>query len=114
VFLTAHAYGMPDDEMRALTFFSLVFVIVSLIFVNRSFSSSLLEALTRPNRTLVLVTIFIAVVLSLSLTWPAVATLFRFGPLHGDDLAITVAAALLSLVLLELSKFPLRQALRRK
>ena len=114
VFLTAHAYGMPEDEMRALTFFSLVFVIVSLIFVNRSFSSSLVEAFTRPNRTLILVTIFIAVVLSLSLTWPAVAGLFRFGPLHGDDLAITVGAALLSLGLLEISKFPLRHALRRK
>jgi Ca2+-transporting ATPase len=113
VFLTAHAYGMPEDEMRALTFFSLVFVIVSLIFVNRSFSSSLVEAFTRPNRTLILVTIFVAVVLTLSLTWPAVAGLFRFGPLHGDDLAITVGAALLSLGLLEISKFPLRQALRK-
>jgi P-type Ca2+ transporter type 2C len=84
------------------------------IFVNRSFSSSLIEAFTRPNRTLILVTIFIAVVLSLSLTRPAVAGLFRFGPLHGDDLAITVGAALLSLGLLEISKFPLRHALRRK
>jgi P-type Ca2+ transporter type 2C len=43
-----------------------------------------------------------------------VAGLFRFGPLHGDDLAITVGAALLSLGLLEISKFPLRHALRRK
>ena len=58
VFLTAHTYGMPEDEMRALTFFSLVFIIVSLIFVNRSFSSSLVEAFTRSNRTLILVTIF--------------------------------------------------------
>ncbi|MGB8400582.1 cation-translocating P-type ATPase [Bradyrhizobium sp.] len=111
ILMTASAYGMPEDEVRALTFFSLVFVIVSLIFVNRSFTSSLVEAFTRPNRTLVLIILFVAFVLALSLIWPAAAKLFRFGPLHGDDLAITVAAALVSLALLEASKYPLRHAL---
>jgi len=111
VMLTANAWGMPENEVRALTFFSLVLVIVSLIFVNRSFTSSLIEAFTRPNRTLVLIIVFVAAVLALSLAWPAAANLFRFGPLHADDLAITVAAAVVSLVLLEISKYPLRRAL---
>jgi Ca2+-transporting ATPase len=106
--MIANAYGMPENEVRALTFFSLVLVIVSLVFVNRSFSSSLVEAFTRPNRMLLLIVIFVTLVLALSLTWPTAAGLFRFGPLHADDLAITVAAALVSLVLLELSKYPLR------
>ncbi|MBR1187350.1 zincin-like metallopeptidase domain-containing protein [Bradyrhizobium sp. AUGA SZCCT0160] len=35
---------MPADEVRALTFFSLVLVIVSLIFVNRSFTTSMVDA----------------------------------------------------------------------
>jgi Ca2+-transporting ATPase len=108
VMLTANTYGMPENEVRALTFFSLVLVIVSLIFVNRSFSTSLIEAFTRPNRTLIVIVAFVAAVLTLSLAWPAAAALFRFGPLHADDLAITVAAATVSLVLLELSKYPLR------
>jgi Ca2+-transporting ATPase len=112
VMLTANAYGMPENEVRALTFFSLVFVIVSLIFVNRSFSTSLVEAFGRPNRTLLIIIAFVAIVLALSLTWPAAAGLFRFGPLHADDLAITVAAALVCLVLLELSKYPLYHATR--
>jgi len=51
-------------------------------------------------------------VLALSLVWPAAADLFRFGPLHPDDLAVTAVAALISLVLLELSKFPLRRRVR--
>ena len=55
--------------------------------------------------------IFVTAVLALSLTWPAAASLFRFGPLHANDLAITVAASLVSLVLLEISKYPLRHAL---
>ena len=111
VMLTANAWGMPESEVRALTFFSLVLVIVSLIFVNRSFSSSLVEAFTRPNWTLALIIVFVTVVLMLSLVWPAAAHLFRFGPLHANDLAITVAAALVSLVLLQISKYPLRHAL---
>jgi Ca2+-transporting ATPase len=111
VMVTANAWGMPENEVRALTFFSLVLVIVSLIFVNRSFTSSLVEAFTRPNRVLALIILFVTAVLALSLTWPAAASLFRFGPLHTDDLAITVAAALVSLVLLEVSKYPLRHAL---
>ncbi|MGE0286034.1 MAG: cation-translocating P-type ATPase [Bradyrhizobium sp.] len=111
VMVTANAWGMPANEVRALTFFSLVLVIVSLIFVNRSFTSSLIEAFTRPNRVLVLIVIFVAATLTLSLAWPAAAELFRFGPLHADDLAITVAAAVVSLVLLEISKYPLRRAM---
>jgi len=53
-------------------------------------------------------------VLALTLLWAPAAHLFRFGQLHADDLAITVASALVSLVLLELSKFPLRAALTRR
>ena len=111
VMVTANAWGMPENEVRALTFFSLVLVIVSLIFVNRSFTSSLVEAFTRPNRMLLVIVFFVAIVLALSLTWPAAAGLFRFGPLHADDLAVTVGAALVSLVLHEMSKYPLRRAL---
>ncbi|WP_315798773.1 cation-translocating P-type ATPase [Bradyrhizobium sp. SZCCHNRI3043] len=113
VLLLAHRNGMPDDELRALVFFTLVSVIVSLIFVNRSFSSSLREALLRPNRMLLLVIGFVVAVLATSLTLPAAAALFRFGPLHVDDLALTAAAALTTLIMLELSKFPLRAALAR-
>ncbi|MCG2625936.1 cation-translocating P-type ATPase [Bradyrhizobium sp. WYCCWR 13023] len=109
VMVTANRYGMPANEVRALTFFSLVLVIVSLIFVNRSFSTSLVEAFTRPNRTLVVIVMFVMSVLGLSLVWPRAADLFRFGPLHVDDLAVTAVVAFVCLVLLELSKYPLRR-----
>ena len=52
IYVIALRSGMPVPEVRALAFFSLVVVIVSLILVNRSFSASLLTALRRPNRTL--------------------------------------------------------------
>ena len=91
--------------MRALTFFSLVVTIVGLIFVNRSFSASLVTALRRPNRTLVLVLLAVVAMLSLTLLWPFARGLFRFGPLHADDLAVTLGAGVVVLVFLEALKF---------
>ena len=92
---------MPTAEVRALTFFSLVLSIVSLIFVNRSFSASLITALRRPNPALAWVLAGVAAMLSLTLLWPFARGLFRFGPLHLDDLALTLGAGVAVLILLE-------------
>jgi Ca2+-transporting ATPase len=104
IFTTALHHGMPPDEARALAFFSLVLSIVSLILVNRSFSTSLVAAFRRPNPALAWILLAIAAILGLSLLWPPASALFRFGPLHGDDLAVTLGAGLLVLVLLEMLK----------
>ncbi|MGB9141450.1 MAG: cation-translocating P-type ATPase [Aestuariivirga sp.] len=104
IFILALQRGMPENEVRALAFFSLVLSIVSLIFVDRSYSSSLLEAFTRPNSALFLVLIVVCGMLGLTLLWPFASGLFRFGPLHTDDLSLTVGAAAALLLLLELLK----------
>jgi Ca2+-transporting ATPase len=104
IFVIAFHRGMPEDEVRALAFFSLVLSIVSLIFVNRSFSASLVTALRRPNLTLVWVLLAVAGILALTLLWPLASNLFRFGPLHPDDLALTFGAGGVVLVVLELLK----------
>ena len=108
IFILSLGQGMPVDEVRALTFFSLVMTIVALIFVNRSFSASIIAAITRPNRALAWVLLFVAVTLSLTLLWPFASGLFRFGPLHVNDLALTLAAGAVLLVVLELVKPMLR------
>ncbi len=104
IFVIAHQRGMPDDEVRALTFFTLVLSIVSLILVNRSFSTSLVAAFRRPNPAFAWILLAITVILGLSLVWPDAAALFRFGPLHADDLALTLAAGIVVLVVLETLK----------
>jgi Ca2+-transporting ATPase len=104
IFIAAFRRGMPDEEVRALAFFSLVLTIVSLIFVNRSFSASLITALRRPNTALALVLIAVTTMLSLTLLWPFASGLFRFGPLHLNDLALTLGAGVLVLVFLEVLK----------
>ena len=104
IYIMALRWGMPVPEVRALAFFSLVVVIVSLILVNRSFSASLLTALRRPNRALAAVLIIVTVILALTLLWPFANHLFAFGPLHADDLLLTVGAGIIALLVLEMLK----------
>jgi P-type Ca2+ transporter type 2C len=96
--------GMPIDEVRALTFFALILSIIGLILVNRSFSASVWTALRRPNPTLLWILLPVAVILALALKWPFAAELFRFGPLHADDLALTVGAGVIVFACLDAIK----------
>lgn len=112
IFLLGLRWEMPEDEIRALTFFSLVLTIVGLIFVNRTFSESLLIALLRPNRSLVVVVAVVAAALGGTLLWPLASGLFQFGPLHLDDLAVTLASGIAVLVCLELLKHFWRERLK--
>ncbi|MCA3261327.1 MAG: cation-translocating P-type ATPase [Telmatospirillum sp.] len=111
IFVVAIERGMPADEVRALAFFSLVTAIVALILVNRSASASLLQAVRRPNRALAIVLPFVVLMLGATLAIPALRDLFRFGPLHMDDLLLTVGAGLVVLVVLEIAKPLLRRAM---
>ena len=95
---------MPDDELRALLFTSLVLINVGLILVNRSFSSSLIVALRRPNASLWLLLGLVAMVLTAALVWPPAMTLFRFGAFHLHDLALSATSAIVILLAMEAAK----------
>jgi Ca2+-transporting ATPase len=97
-------FGMPENDLRALVFTTLVLMNIGLILVNRSFSSSLLEALTRPNRTLWILVSVVFVILIAGLYWPPAQALFHFGPLHVDDLASCLTAGAGLLIILEFAK----------
>ncbi len=98
------AREMPESELRALVFVSLVLINVSLILVNRSFSGSLLMALGRRNVSLWVLVSIVAAILAVALTWPPAMDLFRFGRLHLDDLGLSLLAAGGILVVLEIAK----------
>jgi Ca2+-transporting ATPase len=97
-------FGMPENDLRALVFTTLVLMNIGLILVNRSFRSSLLDAITRPNTTLWILVTMVFVVLIAGLYWPPAQALFHFGPLHVDDLALCLAAGTGLLVVLEFAK----------
>ncbi|WP_458173648.1 HAD-IC family P-type ATPase [Bradyrhizobium sp. 14AA] len=104
IFVAALYSGLPPDEARTLAFVALVVCVVALVLVNRSFSASFVSAFFRPNPALLWIFLSIAFVLATALLWPPASSLFRFGPLHADDLLITLGAGLLVLTVLEALK----------
>ncbi|WP_342731070.1 cation-translocating P-type ATPase [Bradyrhizobium sp. B117] len=104
IFVVALRSGVPPDEARALAFVALVVCVVALVLVNRSFSASFLSAFFRPNRALLWIFLSIALILATTLFWPPVTALFRFGPLHLNDLMVPLGAGLLVLTALEFLK----------
>jgi Ca2+-transporting ATPase len=100
--------GMPEDDLRAFVFTTLVLMNVGLIVVNRSFDSSLREALFRPNLALWGLVAAVLVVMALAIYWDATQSLFHFGPLHLDDLSICLGAGALLIGALELGKGALK------
>ena len=104
IFIVGLERGMPEAEVRALTFFSLVLAIVSLIFVNRSFGTSIVKAIRRPNAMLAWVLLAVSALLGLTLLWPTARELFRFGPLGLIDLAVAFTAGAMVLVLMVMMK----------
>ena len=54
----------------------------------------------------------VAAILALTLLWPFASKLFGFGPLHADDLAVTLGAGVIALLVLEMLKPLLRARLQ--
>lgn len=112
IFLIASMRGMPEAQVRSLVFLILVEGNIAMILAGRSFSTSIARALLRPNPTLWIVLGIDAVLLAAILSWPTMRELFRFGPLHLDDLLLCIGVGACILPVLELLKRPFRRALR--
>jgi Ca2+-transporting ATPase len=104
IYMTAIASGFDDATVRTMTFVSVVSVVFSLIVVNRTYSASILRAILAPNIALAAVTAFVAIVLTLTLSFEPVRELFRFGGLTVREITIAGSAGLASLLLLEGAK----------
>jgi Ca2+-transporting ATPase len=100
----ATSIHMPADDIRTFTFTSLVIMNIGLILVNRTFSTSLMTTLLRPNRALwILISVVIAV-LTVSVYWQPARMLFHFGVFHWHLLLIGIAASIATLLILEVLK----------
>jgi Ca2+-transporting ATPase len=104
IFFVGLRAGMPEGEVRALTFFSLVMAVIGLVFVNRSFSASPFKALRRPGAALLAVVAAVAGMLFLTMVWPYARNLFGFGLLPANYFALAIAAGAGVMVTLELAK----------
>ncbi len=96
--------GQSEEDSRALTFTTLIIANLGLIFVNRSWSRTVLATLRSPNTALWWVTGGAVVFLVLALYVPFLRDLFRFSVLHPFDIFICVAAGVMSIVWFEVLK----------
>ena len=96
--------GLPETDARSLTFVSLVLVDLGLVLVNRSYATSLGQLIGKANRALVWVSAVTVTLLALVLITPFGRTLFRFGPLHADDLTLVVVIVVAIFATLEFLK----------
>jgi Ca2+-transporting ATPase len=103
VYLLTALRGLPDEDVRSLSFFALVLTNLVLIVSNRSYRGMAFDFLLGRNPVLLGIFAVTGALLALSVTWLPVRTLFGFGPLHADDIGVIVGAvALLSVVLVML------------
>ena len=104
VYMFAMLLPVPAEEVRTLAFVALVASNIALIFVNRTFSSSLRAALGRPNRMLAWGLGIAAALLTAILAWPLLREFFDLGPVQARDLLLCLGAAFSLLLVLEVSK----------
>ncbi len=104
IYMMALGAGLDDAGVRAMTFVAVVSVVFSLILVNRSYSASIIRAFLSPNIALVVVSIFVAAVLTLTLSAAPIRDLFRFGAISSQQVLLALSAGIVSMLLLELSK----------
>ena len=113
VFLVESQNRMPEAELRALMFFALVAAILALILVNRSFSASLLDAVTRHNAALRYVIVAIAAITGVILFWPRAQKLLNFGSITWEDMTLAAGLGVALLIALEGCKPFVRRAFSR-
>jgi Ca2+-transporting ATPase len=104
VFFIAYRMNRPEDEIRALTFTTLIVANLGLILINRSHTRTIVETFREKNTAVKFViggaVIFLFVVLYI----PFFRKLFHFEMLHFNDLLICLAAGAVSIAWFEVMK----------
>ena len=93
--------GQGEEEARALTFTTLIVANLGLILTNRSWSRTIFETLSTPNRALWWVLGGALVFLAAVLYIPFLRELFGFAYLHFLDIAICFMAGITSILWFE-------------
>ncbi len=101
VFLLALSWGESEQEVRALTFTTLMISNLGLILTNRSWSRTFVATMRYPNMALLPVVAGAILFLGVVLYVPFFVTLFRFSPLHSTDLLLAFAAGIGSVLWFE-------------
>jgi P-type Ca2+ transporter type 2C len=109
MFLIGMRDAHGEDVVRAMAFVALVLWNLDLALANRSITSSAFQALLRPNPALAFVLGVTVLALTLALGVPWLRGLFGFASLSPAQLIEPAAAALASLVVVDLIGAVLRR-----
>jgi Ca2+-transporting ATPase len=96
--------GLPEADVRTLTFATLITTNLALIATNRSLSEPIWKTGWSGNPAFAWIGAGAMTLLGAIVFVPALHDLFRFGPLHPDDLAGIAIATLCALAWMELMK----------
>jgi Ca2+-transporting ATPase len=110
IWLYATSIGMPEADIRTLTFVALVLSNIGLILTNLSWSKTIIGILLQRNVALWWTAGGALVFLGLVLYVPFLRGLFSFSVMHVQDIGVALAVALVSILWFEVFKV-LRRAL---
>jgi Ca2+-transporting ATPase len=100
VYLLAVQQGLPDEDVRVLSFFTLVLSNLALVVAHRSHRGHSFDFLAGGNPVLLGIHLLTGALLALVVAFPPARALFGFGVLHADDvLTVALAVGVLGLVL---------------
>jgi Ca2+-transporting ATPase len=101
VYLVGELSGLDADQLRALTFSTMIVGDIWLIFINRTWSMPISASIKLPNPTLWWIVAGALVMLGMALFVPALTTLFHFGSVPIAHLGLALGA--ISAILLAIS-----------
>ena len=97
--------GQGELEARSLAFTTLVIANLGLILSNRVWSKNIISSMRNKNTALFIIVAATLALLALVFSVPFLRSLFSFGPLHVNDLALCFGAGVACIVWFELVKF---------
>jgi Ca2+-transporting ATPase len=106
-----HPGGIENraNEARAMTFATMIFANLALIFSNRSWSNSMIGSMRNPNRALWVVAVAASGFLAIVIFFPPAAGLFKFTTLTAVDFAVCLGAGFFSVLWFEMLKLVMRK-----
>jgi Ca2+-transporting ATPase len=101
VYFLGYMRGMGDEDLRTLTFITLVCGNLCLVLVNRKFSAGGLSLIRGVTGMFWAIAATATAVLIIAIQWPWAGALFGFGSFQSVDIAYAVFSAFALLIILE-------------
>lgn len=104
VYIAAMKMGQSETQVRTLAFTTLVISNICLILTNRSWTRSIIETFSLPNKSVYLIIPSVLILLFSIIYTPFLRKIFQFDVMHANDILISFGAGILSILWFEIIK----------